>query len=67
MQCDMCVRVVLEPDHAAKLAAKDYEVHLRFCPYDPYKEKLVNDEYPRELYVRVNQKSTTIPVSGVKG
>lgn len=59
VQCETCVRFMLTPTDEEKLASSEYEIHLRFCPYDSYKEKKVNDEYPRQLYVRVNE----VPVS----
>ena len=63
VQCETCVRFMLTPTDEEKLASSEYEIHLRFCPYDSYKEKKVNDEYPRQLYVRVNEVPVSIAVS----
>ena len=54
----------LTEDVRALLASDDCFVHLRFCPKPASKAELIEDEYPKQLYVRINSSAITIPVGG---
>lgn len=63
-QQETCLSVSLTEDVKALLASEDCFVHLRFCPKPASKAELTEDEYPKQLYVKVNSSAITIPVGG---
>ena len=64
VQQETCLSVPLTEDVRALLASDDCFVHLRFCPKPASKAELIEDEYPKQLYVRINSSAITIPVGG---
>lgn len=64
MQQEMWLPVLLTEEHRALLSSNNYFVHLRFCPRPATKTELLGDEYPKQLYVKVNSSAIAIPVSG---
>lgn len=67
MQQEMWLPVLLTEEHRALLSNNNYFVHLRFCPRPTTKTGVLGDDYPKQLYVKVNSSAITIPVSGHGG
>ena len=45
--------------------AKQYQVQLRFAKYDHSTDSVIDDQFPSNIYVRINNKIPILPVCSI--